>query len=64
MKSQEPRYRIYKTCAIAREHAYELSERTKAKFVVTCIRPGAFMVAHKSFDPIKLGFGYPTFNPA
>lgn len=58
----KPDYRIFKTLDLARLRAKRLTERTWKKHVVLCIRQGAYLVAHEEFNPIKLGFGYPTFR--
>ena len=61
---QRPIYRIFKTIELAEEHVARcnyLCEERRIKFVAMCVRPNAYLVAHEGFNPIKLGFDYPTF---
>ena len=56
----EPDYRIHRILPQAGMSAVQLTENTKIKHVVLCVRQGAYLVAPEGFNPIKLGFGYPS----
>ncbi len=55
-----PDFRIFKTYELAGKHAKQLTKRTKRKWIVLCVRQQAYLVIYDEFNPIKLGFGYPT----
>ncbi len=55
-----PDFRIFKTYELANKRAKQLTKRTKRKWIILCVRQHAYLVVYDKFNPIKLGFGYPT----